>query len=141
MLLREPTLALAGVVIPKQRCRAHVPARAESFTQLHAHARICRDIANVTGFRTMLGDNPELLANASVPHGCAARLSGLAANGFQERVPWREDPQDKQQLDGRIQDIFLEEMDDAAFHSSDSRKRPAFFSRTIGIAKSKNGVG
>lgn len=102
MLLSEPALALAGIVIEEQMGGALVPGRVESFSQLNAHARICRHITNVCGLHAVLGDEPELLSNASVAHRSAARLSRFAADGFQERVAWRENAQDKQQFDGRI---------------------------------------
>jgi hypothetical protein len=116
MLPSQPVLALAGIVIPEKSCGPYKPAGAESIAKLDAHARILRDVANIAGFRSMLGNEPELLSNPSVSHGSAARLSCFAADGFQKRIRRRENSQDKQELDGGIQNILLEEMNDAVFH-------------------------
>ena len=102
MLLSEPALALAGIVIVEQRGGARVPRSVESFAQLHANARVLCNVANIVSFRAVLGDEPEMLANASVTHWRAARLPRFAADGFQERVAWRENAQGKQEFNGWI---------------------------------------
>lgn len=116
MLLRQPALALAWMVIGQQIRCAGVPAGVQSVAELDAHARILRDVANVAGFGSVLGDEPELIPDASVTHGSAAGLSGLAADGFQERVSRRGNPQNKKQLVGGIQNKLLKQMNNAVFH-------------------------
>ena len=116
MLLRQPALALAGMVIGQQIGCAGVPAGVQPVAELDSHARILCDVANVPGFGSVLGDDPELIPDASVTHGSAAGLSGLAADGFQERVSRRGNPQNKKELVGRIQNKFLKQMNNAVFH-------------------------
>jgi len=116
MLLRQPALALAGIIIYQQRCCAGVPADAKSFAQLDSHARILRDIADVSGFHSMLGNEPELPANASVTYRSAPRLSGFAADGLQERIPRQGNSQSKEQLVGGIQNELLQKVNNFVLH-------------------------
>jgi len=83
MLLGQPALALARIVIGQQMRLARVPTEAESIAKLDAYARILCDIANVAGFHSVLGDEPELLANAPVTNGSTAGLSSFATDGLQ----------------------------------------------------------
>ena len=115
-LTREPALTLAGIVIRQQVRDAGVPAEAKSIAELDADARIFGNIANVAGIHAMLSDEPELLANTSVTHRGAARLAGLAADGFQERATRRNNSQGKRKLDGRVENKLLHQRNDLALH-------------------------
>ena len=88
-LTSKPALPLTRIVIRQYRCRAGAPPSAESDTQPHADPRITENIANVSSFRSVLGHNPELLANSPVTYRRATSLSGLASCSFQECVPRR----------------------------------------------------
>src|SRR5258708_32154641 len=81
-LTRQPALPLTRIVIRQQICCASAPASTKSSPQLHPHARILRNIANISGFRSVLGHDPKLIANASVADGSTPRLSCLATNGL-----------------------------------------------------------
>ena len=115
-LIREPPLAFARIIVEKQVGRAGVPASPQPMAQFQAHARSTRNIANVPSFLAVLCHYPKLAAHESVAHGGTARLSGLAAGRFQESISWRDEAERKQKLDGRVEQVFLKEVDDAMFH-------------------------
>src|SRR5581483_6870954 len=54
----------------------------------------------------------------AVAHRRAPRLTAFAAHGFQKRVAWPADPDSKQKFDGRVEQVFLQRMHDAALHGS-----------------------
>ena len=115
-MARKPTLALAQIIIRKQVSCAGVPASAQPIAQFQAHARVASNIADVPGFTPMLGHKPELVADASVTHGGAARLAGLAAYSFKQRVPWGRQPKRKQELNRHVEQVFLDHVNNAVFH-------------------------
>jgi len=115
-LIREPPLAFAWVIVEKQVGGAGVPASPQPMAQFQAHARSTRNIANVPSFLAVLCHYPKLPAHESVAHGGTARLSGLAAGRFQESISWRDEAERKQKLDGRVEEVFLKEVNDAMFH-------------------------
>ena len=73
---------------------------------------------SLTTFCPKTGAHGSAVPLAPVADWRAPRLAGLAAGRFEQRVPWPHDPCSKQQLDGRIQKIPLQEMDDGAFHEA-----------------------
>jgi hypothetical protein len=64
----------------------------------------------------MLGDDPELAAHQPDAHGDAARLAAFAADGFEERASRRGNADRKHEFDGRVEQVFLKDVDDAALH-------------------------
>jgi len=115
-LIGEPSLAFAWIIVGKQVGCARVPASPKPITQLQAHVRITHNIADVPSFLAVLCHDPKLPSNESVANGGAARLSGLAANRFQEPISWGDKADRKQKLDGRVKQIFLKKVDYAMFH-------------------------
>src|SRR5438093_13401343 len=97
-------------------CSAGVPASDNPNAQFQPHARVTRNIADVSCFHAMLCNNPELAANASAAYRSAARLSGLAAGGFEERIPRRRQADGEQNLNWRIEQTFLKQVNNPMFH-------------------------
>src|SRR5439155_10240755 len=100
----------------EQMRSAGVPASAKSVAQLQPHARVTRNIEDVSCFHTVLGHDPKLAANAGVAYWSAAWLSGLATGGFQERISGRRQADSKQKLNRRIEQVFLKQVNNPTFH-------------------------
>src|SRR5437867_799595 len=64
----------------------------------------------------MLRYDPKLPADASVAHRSAAPLSALAPNRLKQRIATRCKAQRKEQPDRRVEQIFLQCVDDPMFH-------------------------
>jgi hypothetical protein len=86
-LTRQPALALNGIIVGEQMSSARVPSSSKSVTQFQSYTRITLDVADVSCLHAVLRHQPELLGDPSVAHWRAAWLSGLATDGFEERVP------------------------------------------------------
>jgi len=90
--------------------RAVIPASAKSLTQLQPKAWIRLNITHVPCFDAVFRHDPELIADAPIAHRSAPRLARLAPSGFQKRIARRHNADRKQNLDRRIEEIFLQQM-------------------------------
>jgi len=98
--------------------RARVPLSAEPFSQLHAHARMTHQIANISRLHAVLCHDPKLSADASVTNWSAVRLPGLATDRLKECIAWRRHTHGKEEHNRRIEDVFLKRVNKSVFHSS-----------------------
>src|SRR5438876_5260661 len=96
--------------------RAVVPANAKPFTQFQAHAWIRLNITHVPCFDAVFRHDPELIADEPIAHWSTARFARLAPNGFQKRIARRHNADSKQKFDRRIEEIFLQQMNNPMFH-------------------------
>src|SRR4029077_18488040 len=108
---REPTLALARIIVGKRVGGTGVPAGPHAITQLHAHLRFIHNVADVGGTLAVLGDDPELLTDESDSHRDAARLAGFAAGGFEDGASGDCNANREHRLDGRVEEVFLQNVD------------------------------
>ena len=92
-----------------------MPMNPQPVAEFQAHAWATRNIADVPGLSAMLSDQPELVANASITYGRAARLAGLATSGFEQRVARGRQANNKQELNRWIKQVFLDYMNNAVF--------------------------
>src|SRR5579863_2103230 len=96
--------------------RAGVPAGAEPLAPFHADARIGHDITNVSRLHAVFSHNPELPVDKCVAHGGVTQFPALAAGRLQKRISRWSQADRKQELDRRVEQIFLKKMDNAMFH-------------------------
>src|SRR5438034_4196255 len=96
--------------------RAVIPASAKSLTQLQPKAWIRLNITHVPCFDAVFRHDPELIADAPIAHRSAPRLARLAPSGFQKRIPRRRNADCQQKFDRRIEEIFLQQMNNPMFH-------------------------
>lgn len=62
-------------------------AGSQAVAQFQSHARIRRNIPDVGGFLAVFRNDPELIADKTIPsHRRPARLSRFAAGGFEDRA-------------------------------------------------------
>src|SRR5438552_1933648 len=87
-----------------------------SLTQFQPHAWIRLNITHVPCFDAVFRHDPELIADAPIAHRCAPRLSGLTPDRFEERIPRRRNADCQQKFDRRIEEIFLQQMNNPMFH-------------------------
>jgi hypothetical protein len=73
---------------------------------------------HVSRFDAMLCHEPELIAHAPIADRSAARLPGPVADGFKQRITRACDANRKQNLDRRIEKIFLQQVNNPIFHLS-----------------------
>jgi len=62
-LTSEPALACAWIIVGEHMRRAGVPATSQPVSQLQSHARMVRNVADVSRFCAVFCDDPELLAD------------------------------------------------------------------------------
>jgi len=93
-----------------------MPARPEPFTQFQSHSRMTHNIEDVSCLHAVLCHDPEPMADARVANRSAASLPGLATAGFEQRIPRRRDAYCKQQLNRRIEHVFLQRVNNLVFH-------------------------
>ena len=91
--------------------RARNPSR--SFSRTRGFCLILRDVSCLDA---VLSHDPKPIADAGVAHRSAARLSGLATNRFEERIPGRRHIHGKEQLNRRVKHVFLQCMNNLMFH-------------------------
>src|SRR5439155_17793008 len=115
-LTRKPPLPLARIIIVEDVRRAVIPARANSLTQFQPNAWIRLNITHVSCLHAMLRHDPELIVDAPIAHRGAPRLARLAPSGFQKRISRRRNADRKQNLDRRIEEIFLQQLNNPMFH-------------------------
>src|SRR5437016_7259717 len=115
-LTRKPPLPLARIIILEDMRRAVIPASAKSLTQLQPNAWIRLNITHVPCFDAVFRHDPELIADAPIAHWSTARFARLAPSGFQKRIAWRHNADSKQNLDRRIEEILLQQMNNPMFH-------------------------
>src|SRR5438128_9146100 len=97
-------------------CRTGVPASVKPFTQFQPHARMTHQVADVSCLHAVLRHDPELSANVSVADRSMPWLSRLATGRFQEHIARRHHTESEQQLNRRIEKIFLKQMNNSMFH-------------------------
>ena len=90
--------------------------RARILAQLQPHARIASDVADVACVQAMFRHYPELVADAPVAYRRAARLSALATDGLEQRIPGWYKARREEELDWRVEQVFLKRVDDPMFH-------------------------
>src|SRR5213080_582763 len=95
--------------------RAVIPASAKSLTQLQPNAWIRLNITHVPCLDAVFRHDPELIADAPIAHRSAPRLARLPSS-FQKRISRRHNADRKQNLDRRIEEIFLQQMNNPMFH-------------------------
>ena len=78
--------------------RAGVPPSAKTFAQLHPHARVLCDIADVSRLHSVLSHDPEPIADSCVAHRSPPRLSSSATRRFKESISGRHDADSKEEL-------------------------------------------
>ena len=94
-----------------------MPAGHNPATQFQPHPWIVRNIAHVSRSHPVFGNKPELRTDTPVADRSAPRPGGLAAGRLKERMAWRHNADCKQDLDLRIQEILLQEVNNAVFHA------------------------
>jgi hypothetical protein len=95
---------------------ARMPASPEPIAQFQANPRVIHNIANVASSLAVLCHDPKLSPHESVSYGSTARLAGLAAGCFQERIPRRNQANGKQKLNRWVEQVFLKKVDNGVFH-------------------------
>src|ERR1700687_628719 len=95
-----------------------MPASPEPFTQFQPYAWVRRNIADISRLHAVLRHKPELIADPTVANWNPARLPALTSDGFEERIPWRRHADSEEQLNRRVEHVFLQRVNNLMFHFS-----------------------
>jgi len=109
-------LALARIIVGEHVRRTGVPASVKPFTQFQPHARMTHQVADLSCLHAVLCHDPELIVDTPIAHRSAPRLSRLATQSFEKRISRRRNADSKQKFDRRIEEIFLQQMNNPMFH-------------------------
>ena len=84
--------------------------------------RITLNVADVSRFHPMLSDQPELVSDAPISDWRASWLTRLPPRGFQQRISRQWQTYRKRELDGRVQQVFLERVNDPMLHCLENHR-------------------
>src|SRR6266849_2933888 len=93
-----------------------MPAGQNPMTQFQPYAWVRSNVADIACLHAMLRHKPELIADPAVAHRSAARLAGVAAGGFEQRISWRRDANRKEELNRRVEQVFLKRIHHPMLH-------------------------
>ena len=106
--------------------------------------RIMLNVTDVSRFHPMLSYEPELISETSIAHWRAPWLPRLPSLRFEQRISGERQTHRKREFDWRVENIFLERVNDTMLHFSRAPRRAilalAASERRI-VARSANGGG
>ena len=114
-LTSKPTLPFARIIVRKHMRRAGVPASAEAFTQLQAHTRMPHILRTYPAFMPCSATIQNRLPMRALPTGVRRGFPVVRPVVSSSAYPGWHNADRKEELDGRIQHVFLQRVHNLMF--------------------------
>jgi len=113
----EDPLTCARIIVDEDRSGSRAPLRPKAISELNPDAGAGLKVADVIGPRSVLGDDPEGVADQPVTDGRLPGLAAASADGLEHRVSRRHNTEPEQPDDRRVEHVTMQGLHEAKLHS------------------------